>query len=232
MLITNRVHSLTSCFKRNRLPIYSYFRFYSQFNIPYQHARTMSMGTDVPPGPMIWIDCEMTGLDLVKDKVIEIACYVTDGDLNLADPNGFEEVISCPKEILDGMDDWCTQHHGDSGLTAKVLACKNTTREVEIRLLKYLKEECGVTEARTGMLSGNSVHADKEFLRKEMPELIRYLHYRIIDVSTLKELARRRNPSLKARAPVKKYSHTAKSDILESIAELQFYYDNWLASDK
>ncbi|KAK9319676.1 ribonuclease H-like domain-containing protein [Lipomyces orientalis] len=190
------------------------------------------MDTSGPPGPMVWIDCEMTGLDVVNDRIIEIACFVTDGDLNIVEPNGLEEVISCPDDILDGMDEWCVKHHGESGLTAKVRASTSSTRDVETRLLRYLTSQCGVTEPRTGMLSGNSVHMDKEFLRREMPELINFLHYRIIDVSTLKELARRRNPSLKAAAPEKKYSHTAKSDILESIAELKYYYDNWLFSDK
>ncbi|KAK9487487.1 ribonuclease H-like domain-containing protein [Lipomyces starkeyi] len=192
----------------------------------------MAMDTSGVPGPMVWIDCEMTGLDVYNDRIIEVACFVTDGDLNVVEPNGFEEVISCPDTILDGMDEWCVSHHGQSGLTAKVRASTSSTRDVEIKLLKYLKDECGVTDERTGMLSGNSVHMDKEFLRREMPELINFLHYRIIDVSTLKELARRRNPTLKRGAPAKKYSHTAKSDILESIGELKYYYDNWLFSDK
>ncbi|KAK7207723.1 ribonuclease H-like domain-containing protein [Myxozyma melibiosi] len=183
-------------------------------------------------GPMVWIDCEMTGLNVYKDRIIEISCFVTDDDLNVFEPVGFEEVISCPKEILDGMDEWCVTHHGQSGLTAKVLASTNTTRDVELKLLDYLKNTCAVREPKTGILAGNSVHADKEFLRREMPELIDYLHYRIIDVSTIKELAARRNPTLKANAPKKKYSHTARDDILESIAELRYYYDNWLVSDK
>ncbi|KAK9368172.1 ribonuclease H-like domain-containing protein [Lipomyces kononenkoae] len=198
----------------------------------YTNNTMAAMDTNGPPGPMVWIDCEMTGLDVYNDRIIEIACFVTDGDLNVVEPNGFEQVISCPDKILESMDEWCIKHHGESGLIAKVRASTTSTMDAEIKLLNYLKNECGLTEPRTGMLSGNSVHMDKEFLRREMPQLINFLHYRIIDVSTLKELARRRNPTLKKNAPVKKYNHTAKSDILESIGELRYYYDNWLFSDK
>ncbi|KAK9478293.1 ribonuclease H-like domain-containing protein [Lipomyces japonicus] len=186
------------------------------------------MANQAQDGPLVWIDCEMTGLDLKKDKIIEIACYVTDGSLNLLEQNGFEEVINCPKEILDSMDAWCTEHHGQSGLTAKVLASVASTREVETRLLHYLKNSVGITKQRTAILAGNSIHADKEFLRKEMPELLNFLHYRIIDVSTVKELAKRRNPAVFEGSPKKLAAHTAKSDILESIKELQYYYDTWL----
>lgn len=114
----------------------------------------------------------MTGLDIYNDRIIEIACYVTDGELNIVEPTGFEQVISCPDKILDGMSEWCVTHHGESGLTAKVRACTTSTRQVEQMLLKYLKNDCGVSKPRTGLLSGNSVHADKEFLRREMPEVL------------------------------------------------------------
>ncbi|KAK9460117.1 ribonuclease H-like domain-containing protein [Lipomyces oligophaga] len=178
-------------------------------------------------GPLVWIDCEMTGLDLKRDLVIEIACFVTDSNLKLVDQDGFERVVSCPKEILDCMNEWCVEHHGQSGLTDKVLASTATLAQVEEELIEYLRVKCGVDEGK-GVLTGNSVHMDKEFLRKDMPKLIDYLHYRIVDVSTIKELAKRRDFHIYANAPKKQYNHTAKSDILESIEELQYYYDTWL----
>ncbi|KAK9450698.1 ribonuclease H-like domain-containing protein [Limtongia smithiae] len=180
---------------------------------------------------LVWIDCEMTGLDVYNDRILELACFVTTWDLTPVEPNGMEEVIYCPPEVLDQMDDWCKAQHSQSGLVARVLASSMTAAKVEAKLLKYLRDECGIIERNSGVLAGNSVHMDKEFLRREMPQLLAYLNYRVIDVSTLKELSRRRNPSVYVSAPVKKNRHTAKSDILESIEELRHYYETFLITD-
>ncbi|KAK9456928.1 ribonuclease H-like domain-containing protein [Dipodascopsis uninucleata] len=181
-------------------------------------------------GPLVWIDCEMTGLDLETDQLMEVACFVTDGDLNLIEPDGFEMVIHCSQAKLEAMNEWCKSHHRESGLSEKCLKSQYTAQTVEKKLLEYL-QSAGVKKSRTALLAGNSVHADKDFLRKEMPKFLEFLHYRIIDVSTVKELARRRNPKVFRNAPAKRAAHTAKSDILESIAELRYYYDTWLLPD-
>ncbi|KAL1935380.1 hypothetical protein VTP01DRAFT_4520 [Rhizomucor pusillus] len=168
--------------------------------------------------PLVWIDCEMTGLDISKDHLIEIAVLITDGDLNIV-AEGPELVIHQPKEVMDNMNDWCKEHHGASGLTQAVLDSKVSTEDAKKQILEFLKAHIEKGEAP---LAGNSVHADKRFLEKEMPELVDYLHYRIVDVSTVKELTRRWYPDI-AKCVVKKNCHRALDDIKESIAELKYY---------
>ncbi|KAK9470622.1 uncharacterized protein V1510DRAFT_422567 [Dipodascopsis tothii] len=180
-------------------------------------------------GPLVWIDMEATGLDVYNDQIIEICCMITDADLNLLDDVGYESVVHCSKAKMDAMDEWCVTHHGQSGLTAKVIASTRTMAEVEAELLAYIKKY--VPTERLGILAGNSVHMDKEFMRKDMPSVVQYLHYRLVDVSTISELGKRRIPQRWLQRPPKTYAHTAKSDILESIAELQWYYDNWLVAE-
>jgi oligoribonuclease len=163
----------------------------------------------------------MTGLDTSRNSIIEIAVIVTDGldlDKRLKGP---ELVINCPEEELAGMDEWCTRTHGESGLTAKVKASKITLREAEERIIEFLKNECGI-KSFTCPIAGNSVGEDKRFIKKDMPKLYDFLHYRVIDVSVLKELARRWLPTLPPFA--KKLSHRALDDIEESIEELKYYH--------
>ncbi|KAG1189990.1 hypothetical protein G6F36_003466 [Rhizopus arrhizus] len=126
--------------------------------------------------PLVWIDCEMTGLDIKEDHLIEIAVLITDGDLNIV-AKGPELVIYQPKEIMDSMNEWCTEHHGKSGLTQKVLESKITTKEAERQVFEFLQQHIPKGVAP---LAGNSVHADKVFLNKEMPSIVDYLHYRIV----------------------------------------------------
>lgn len=169
----------------------------------------------------------MTGLDLDNDTIMSIACFVTDSDLNLLDDEGFEVVVHHSKEKLDKMGEWCTQHHGDSGLTKACLDATTTDSEASEHLLAYIKKY--VPQSRHALLAGNSVHADKAFLCKPpYSAVIDHLHYRILDVSSIKEAARRWAPAedLK-KIPRKKMLHEARADILESIEEAKFYRETF-----
>uniref|UniRef100_UPI00398F2529 small fragment nuclease n=1 Tax=Pristiophorus japonicus TaxID=55135 RepID=UPI00398F2529 len=168
---------------------------------------------------MVWVDLEMTGLDIEKDKIIEMACIITDSDLNIL-AEGPHLIVNQPNELLDGMSDWCTEHHGKSGLTQAVRDSKISLQQAEYEFLSFVRQH---TPPGLCPLAGNSVHADKKFLDKYMPQFMKHLHYRIIDVSTIKELCRRWYPDEYEDAPKKKASHRALDDIHESIKELQFY---------
>jgi len=166
---------------------------------------------------LVWMDLEMTGLDPERETIIEIATIITDGDLNII-AEGPSLVIHQPDHMLDGMDEWNTTHHGDSGLTAKVKASTTTMQQAEMQTLDFIRQH---VPAQASPLCGNSIHQDRRFLVPYMPELEAYLHYRNIDVSTIKELARRWYPNDKA--PIKKAEHLALADIRESINELRWY---------
>ena len=171
-------------------------------------------------GHLVWIDCEMTGLDLTRDKLIEVAVLVTDSELNVLDP-GLDLVISADDAALDGMVDVVTQMHAKSGLTEAVRASTLTVAEAEQQLLAYLKRF--VPERRTAPLCGNSIGTDRGFLARDMPELDDHLHYRMIDVSSIKELARRWFPRVYFAQPQKGLAHRALADIIESVRELAYY---------
>ncbi|XP_030076285.1 oligoribonuclease, mitochondrial [Microcaecilia unicolor] len=171
---------------------------------------------------MVWVDLEMTGLDIERDQIIEMACLITDSDLNIL-AEGPNLIIHQPDELLDGMSDWCKRHHGKSGLTQAVRDSKISLQQAEYEFLSFVRQH---TPPGVCPLAGNSVHADKKFLDKYMPQFMRHLHYRIIDVSTVKELCRRWYAEEYALAPKKKASHRALDDIRESIKELQFYRNN------
>ncbi|WP_120004937.1 oligoribonuclease [Nesterenkonia muleiensis] len=168
---------------------------------------------------MVWIDCEMTGLNPEQDVLIEVAAVVTDADLNVLD-DGVDAVIRPDLEALAGMEKVVREMHTASGLLAE-LEDGIALESAEKKVLEYVK--AWVPEAGVAPLAGNSVHADKAFLRLGMPALTEHLHYRIIDVSTLKELARRWSPEVLAAAPKKTGNHRAMGDILDSIAELKHY---------
>ncbi|XP_030648853.1 small fragment nuclease [Chanos chanos] len=171
---------------------------------------------------MVWVDLEMTGLDIEKDQIIEMACIITDSDLNIL-AEGPNLIINQSDELLDSMSEWCKEHHGKSGLTQAVRDSKITLQQAEYEFLSFIRQH---TPPGHCPLAGNSVHADKKFLDKYMPQFMRHLHYRIIDVSTIKELCRRWFPEEYKLAPQKKASHRALDDIQESIKELQFYRAN------
>ncbi len=174
-------------------------------------------------GNLIWIDLEMTGLDTANDNIIEIATIVTDKQLNeLAE--GPVLAIHQSQPTMDAMDEWNTRQHGESGLTARVLASEVTAVEAERRTLEFLS---GWVESGVSPMCGNSICQDRRFLAREMPELERHFHYRNLDVSTLKILAQQWAPGV-AAGFVKESRHRALSDIRDSIAELAWYRDNLL----
>jgi oligoribonuclease len=168
---------------------------------------------------LVWIDCEMTGLDLARDALVEIACLVTDGDLNILDA-GIDLVIKPPPEALDRMLDVVREMHTASGLLAE-LPSGVTVGEAQEQVLDYVRQH--VPEPTKAPLCGNSIATDRAFLARDMPELDAYLHYRMIDVSSVKELARRWYPRVYFASPEKKGGHRALADITESIHELRYY---------
>jgi len=173
-------------------------------------------------GPLIWIDCEMTGLNPRTDKILEIAVLITNANLEIVD-EGIEFVIHTEQEYLDRMDEWCTTQHGKSGLTQACQTSPYSREYVEKAVVEYIKK--WVPQRRVGVLAGNSVHADRAFLVEEMPEIMEWLHYRIVDVSSIKELSRRWYPHL-GLPKLSESNHRALDDIKGSIEELQWYRQN------
>ena len=170
-------------------------------------------------GRMVWIDCEMTGLDLVHDALVEIAVVVTDSDLNILG-DGVDIVIKPPAETLVDMEPIVVEMHTASGLLDE-LDSGTTLADAQARVLAYVTEH--VPEPRKAPLAGSSVYTDRGFLSRDMPELDSHLHYRLVDVSTIKELARRWYPRAYYNAPEKHGGHRALADILDSIEELKYY---------
>jgi oligoribonuclease len=168
---------------------------------------------------LVWIDCEMTGLDLARDALIEIACIVTDGQLNAAD-EGVDLVIKPPAEALDNMPAVVRDMHTASGLLDE-LPSGITLAEAQEQVLAYVRSH--VREPRKVPLCGNSIATDRTFIARDMPELDAFLHYRMVDVSSIKELARRWYPRAYFASPEKHGGHRALADIKESIRELQYY---------
>lgn len=178
--------------------------------------------------PIVWVDCEMTGLDIKTDNIIEICCVITDGDLNMVD-EFYESTIYYPKSRLDQMNEWCINTHTASGLVDKVVG--NTTKTlplVQSELLQFIQK---YTEPNKSLMAGNSIHMDKFFMMKEFPDVIDHLHYRLIDVSSLFEIGRRHNPKLMKLQPRKAGSHTAKMDIIESINQLKWLRQHYLKDE-
>ena len=168
---------------------------------------------------LVWIDCEMTGLDIEQDALVEVACLVTDGELNLLDA-GIDVIIKPPAEALDQMSDVVRTMHTTSGLLTD-LAGGVTLAEATQAVLSYVKQH--VAEPRKVPLCGNSIATDRWFIARDMPELDAYLHYRMIDVSSIKELARRWYPRAYFASPSKHGGHRALADITESVQELRYY---------
>ncbi|GHD01729.1 oligoribonuclease [Zhihengliuella salsuginis] len=168
---------------------------------------------------IVWIDCEMTGLDLGADALIEVAALVTDPELNILG-DGVDVVIRPSDEALAQMGDFVRSMHTDSGLL-EVLADGTSMEDATSRVMAYIRE--WVPEPNKAQLAGNTVGTDRNFLARDMPEIIEHLHYRIIDVSTIKELARRWYPKAFFQAPAKTGGHRALGDIRDSIQELRYY---------
>ena len=176
-------------------------------------------------GSLVWMDMEMTGLDPERDTVLEIATLVTDDDLNII-AEGPVFAISQNETTLAGMDEWNQRTHGESGLLDRVRKSGVSLAQAESQTLQFIKAHVG---EKTAPLCGNTVWQDRRFLFRHMPTLEAYLHYRIIDVSTLKELARRWQPVI-ASGFRKQGAHTALADIRESLDELRYYRTTFLRS--
>ena len=170
--------------------------------------------------PLVWVDLEMTGLDPDTHVVVEAAVIITDGMLDTV-VEGPDIVIAAPESALEAMEPTVAQMHARSGLDAEIRAATATPADAEEALLEFISAH--VPQPRSAPLAGNSVHADRMFLRRHMPRLEAHLHYRNVDVSTVKELARRWYPDALEGAPVKGGGHRALPDIRESIAELRYY---------
>jgi oligoribonuclease len=177
--------------------------------------------TTMAEAHLIWIDCEFTGLDPASNRIIEIATIITDSDLNII-AEGPNLAIHQSDELLDTMDEWNTSHHTESGLVEKVRASEVNEEEAERLTLEFVQEH---TKYRKSPLCGNTIGQDRRFIRKYLPNLHDHFHYRSIDVSTVKELAKRWKPAI---AGFKKAAgHRALDDIRESIAELAHFRENF-----
>ena len=175
--------------------------------------------------PIVWVDMEMSGLVPERDRVLEVAVVVTDAELNvIAEAPVY--VVHQPDEVLDAMDSWNKSTHGKSGLVDKVRASTFTEAEVEARLVEFLRP---LVPERTAPLCGNTVHQDRRFMARYLPLFEAYLHYRIVDVSTLKELAKRWRPDVLAGV-AKEGKHEALADIHESIEVLRHYRRHFLVA--
>ncbi len=168
---------------------------------------------------IVWLDMEMTGLAPETERILEVAVLVTDGELNVI-AEGPNLVLHQSEEVLKAMDEWNTTHHGQSGLLTRVRESTVDEAQASAALLDFLGEH---TKKKKAPLAGNSIHQDRRFLARYLPEVEDWLHYRNVDVSTLKELARRWYPKQYSARPAKKGSHRAMDDLLESIAELKYY---------
>jgi len=170
-------------------------------------------------GNLVWIDLEMTGLDSAADVILEIACVITDGNLNtIAESPSL--IIHQPEEKLRVMNQWCQEQHVKTGLVEAVRKSTIMLQQAEKEIFDLIRKHCPI---HTGVLSGNSVWQDRVFLAKYMPKIPVYLHYRTVDVTTVKELVRRWYPQSPHTEYKKSDQHRALSDIYESIAELQHY---------
>ncbi|KQJ81859.1 oligoribonuclease [Brachypodium distachyon] len=172
--------------------------------------------------PLVWIDLEMTGLDITKDRILEIACIITDGKLTKR-VEGPDLVIRQSKECLDDMNEWCKIHHGASGLTEKVLQSDISEHDAEKQVLDFVRRYIG---SATPLIAGNSIYTDLLFLKEYMPQLAGIFPHVIVDVSSITALCIRWFPKEKKQAPRKEKNHRARDDIRESIKELQYYKMN------
>ncbi|KAJ6801409.1 oligoribonuclease [Iris pallida] len=191
--------------------------------------RSLSLPAEEYKMPLVWIDLEMTGLNVEVDRILEIACVITDGKLAKS-IEGPDLVIGQQKECLDNMGEWCINNHAASGLTERVLQSTVSEKEAEKQVIDFVKEHIG---PHTPLLAGNSVYVDFLFLKKYMPNLANIFPHVLVDVSSIMALCIRWFPREKKRAPSKEKRHRAMDDIKESIRELKYYKENiFKASNK
>jgi len=180
-------------------------------------------------GVLVWMDLEMTGLDPATEVIVEIATLITDDDLNVV-AEGPDLVINQPESVLTAMQPVVVEMHTTSGLLAAIRASQVTLEQAGKTTLDFIKQH--VTEPRTIPLCGNSIGTDRRFLAKYLPEIENYLHYRSVDVSTIKELVKRWYPGVEITRPAKSGAHRALDDVRESIRELKFYRENVFKENK
>lgn len=180
----------------------------------------MSDSTPAKNNRLVWVDLEMTGLDLERHVIVEVAALVTDADLNIVG-EGVDLVVHATESELAAMDDFVTDMHSSSGLTEKIRSSEVTLAEAEDAVLALIAEHCD--PEHPAPLAGNSIATDRAFIREQMPRLDKALHYRMVDVSSIKELARRWYPKAYYNQPDKGMAHRALADIVESIRELDYY---------
>nr|GEX48301.1 oligoribonuclease-like isoform X1 [Tanacetum cinerariifolium] len=173
--------------------------------------------------PLVWIDLEMTGLNIEVDRILEIACIITDGKLTKS-VEGPDLVIHQTKECLDKMGEWCVEHHAASGLTERVLKSTISEKEAEEQVIKFVKRHVDLSHAP--LIAGNSIYVDFMFLKKYMPNLAGIFSHVVVDVSSIKALCFRWFPKDNKKAPRKEKKHRAMEDIKESIAELKYFKEN------
>ncbi|MDO5099548.1 MAG: oligoribonuclease [Corynebacterium sp.] len=188
----------------------------------------MNDSTPAKNDRLVWVDLEMTGLDIHQHTIVEIAALVTDADLNILG-EGVDLVINATDEQLAKMDDFVTEMHRSSGLTNEIRASTISLAEAEDAVLALIEQHCD--PEHPAPLAGNSIATDRSFIREQMPRLDAALHYRMVDVSSIKELARRWAPRVYFNQPDKGMSHRALSDIVESIQELEYYRRSLFISD-
>lgn len=174
--------------------------------------------------PLVWIDLEMTGLNVEVDRILEIACIITDGRLTKS-VEGPNLVIHQTKECLDGMGQWCQEHHAANGLTNRVLKSNITEKEAEKQVIEFVRKHVDLS-SYAPPLAGNSVYVDFIFLKKYMPDLASLFHHVIVDVSSVKALCIRWFPKDQKKKPTKEGKHRALDDIRESIVQLKYYKEN------
>lgn len=203
---------------------------------PRLHLRKISVEiTQMPETrstePLVWIDCEMTGLDPTRETIMSLACFITDHNLNLLDDKGYEAIVHHDQERMDAMGPWCQDHHGASGLTQACLSSTTTAEQAADGLMAYILRYA--PERRRALLAGNTVHADRSFLvREPWTKITNHLHHRLLDVSAIKEAARRWAPEdVLKKSPQKAGKHEARADILESIAEAKFYRETFFTGN-
>uniref|UniRef100_A0AAG5DEX8 Probable oligoribonuclease n=2 Tax=Anopheles atroparvus TaxID=41427 RepID=A0AAG5DEX8_ANOAO len=191
----------------------------SQLNAEILKVVGRKMSTANSSSNLIWIDLEMTGLNVEHDRILEMACIVTDSELNIV-AKGPDLVIHESDSVLEKMDDWCQVQHAKTGLIEAVKKSTYSLGNVEKEMLNFLKQYC---PERSCPMVGNSIYMDRLFIKKYMPTLDQYVHYRVVDVSTIKELCKRWNKTVYELAPTKQCVHRSLNDIEESINELKYY---------
>ncbi|KRZ23701.1 Oligoribonuclease, mitochondrial [Trichinella pseudospiralis] len=184
-------------------------------------SRSQTVMTDPKSMRLIWIDCEIVGLDIDNDRLMEIACMVTEGDENLT--IGPNIIIHQDDVLLANMNEWCKTQHGKTGLTEAVQQSTVTEKAAEKQMLEFLSLH---TPPGLCPLAGNSIGRDRQFIEKYMPNLAKHFHYKSVDVTTIAELCKRWLPDIAANTPAKKEMHRALDDIRESRLQLLYYYDN------